>query len=93
MRRFSEKVGFLNHDLAGNGLPTVDPARVIDTLKISRDLYGNRSADALTNHNLKSCAMRERSPTYSSKGHHRADHDVKVTAEVFASMMEKVLNI
>ena len=40
---------------------------------------------------LKGSPSRERSPSFSSVGHHREDHDVKVPAEVFASMMWKFI--
>ena len=54
-------------------------------------MYGNRPCRQITNHNLKPCAMRERLPSFSSVGHHRADHDFKVTNEVFACMIGKII--
>lgn len=71
--------------------PKVRNEKVIDTLKISRAIYGNCLKGAISNYNLKSYAMRELLPFFSSLGHHRLDHDVKVTAEVFVSMMGKVV--
>ena len=81
---------FLNHDLSRNGRETVSEERIIDTLNISRVLYGRRPAEPLDKHNLRHCAMRERSASFSLKEYHSASHDVTVTAEVFASMMGKV---
>ena len=84
-------VPFLNNDLRRKGRPVVDQKRVVDTLNISRMMYGRKPTEHIKHHNLRSCAMRERSPSYTSSGHHSAGQDVEVTAEVFASMMGKVV--
>ena len=82
---------YLNHDLRRYGRPVVPDDWVIDTLNISRGVYGRRPAEPLDKHNLRHCAMRERAETFSVKEYHSASHDVTVTAEVFVSMMGKVL--
>ena len=72
-------VPFLNNDLKRKGRPVVDSWRVVNALNISRMMYGRKPTERIKHHNLRSCAMRERSASFSSSGHHSAGHDVEVT--------------
>ena len=56
-------VPFLNNDLKRKGRPVVDQKQVIDTLNISRLMYGRKSTERIKHHNLRSCAMREYIPS------------------------------
>ncbi len=81
---------FLNHDLEANDHTPISDLRKIDTLSISRTMYGRRPSGVLDKHNLRVCSKRERVKSFSAKQYHSASHDVSVTAEIFHSMMSKV---
>lgn len=76
---------FLDPEMEAAGFVPLSRKRVLDTLRISRELYGGRSG-----HSLDRCARREGIDMFSSGSYHSASHDAKVTVEIFCSMMRKV---
>ena len=77
---------FLNAEMTQAGYDLVDPENIIDTLKISRAMYGRK-----VKHSLAHCARRERVNEFKPSGYHSALHDVRVTAAMFFSMIKKVV--
>ena len=59
--------------------------RIVDTVKISRLMYGRERK-----HKLLDCARREGIERFSKDNYHSALHDVQVTAGVFYSMVRKM---
>lgn len=77
---------FLNPVMQEAGYDIIDGNKTIDTLKISRIMYGRNRK-----HRLSDCCMRENVDAFSRTGYHSALHDVKVTAEVFFSLLKKLV--
>jgi len=77
---------FLNPVMAKAGFDPVDPEKIIDTLKISRIMYGRT-----VKHTLADCARREQADEFKLNGYHSALHDVRVTAAMFFSMVKKIV--
>ena len=77
---------FLNPVMVEAGYDLIDGNKTIDTLKISRIMYGRNRK-----HTLRDCCMRETVDAFSGAGYHSALHDVKVTAEVFFSLLKKIV--
>ena len=75
---------FLDREYERAGYDLVSDEKVVDTLSISRALYGRSER-----HNLSVCVSRERVDV-DEEGFHAADFDVRMTARVFVSMMGKV---
>lgn len=75
---------FLNRELERMGEKPVPDEKVADTLNISRKMYGEKK------NTLQDCADRERVIVRGKEDYHSATYDLKVTAEVFVSMMGKV---
>ena len=78
---------FLNPEMIRAGYDLVDPGKIIDTLKISRIMYGRK-----VKHTLADCARREQVNEFDASGYHSALHDVQVTAAMFFSMVKKIVN-
>ena len=76
---------FLNPEMEQRGYMPLPKERVLDTLKISRDLYGMKAG-----HSLGKCANREGVGIFDCSTYHSASHDARVTAEVFVSMLRKI---
>jgi DNA polymerase-3 subunit alpha (Gram-positive type) len=74
---------FLNARAETQGYPVIPDNHQLDTMKLSRSLYPN--ADK---HNLDAIAKREHIRP-SGPGRHRAETDVTMTAEAWASMVLK----
>ncbi len=78
---------FLNAEMTRAGFDLVDPEKIIDTLKISRTMYGRN-----VKHRLSDCARREKVDEFDTTEYHSALHDVQVTAAMFFSMVKKIVN-
>ena len=76
---------FLNREMDEAGYPRIKGERIVDTLKISRIMYGRDKR-----HRLADCARREKINKFSQDEYHSAVHDVKATAEIFFSMIKKL---
>jgi len=77
---------FLNPVMVEEGYEIIQGDKIIDTLRISRIMYGRDRK-----HTLQNCSVRENVDAFSRAGYHSALHDVKVTAEVFFSMLKKLV--
>jgi DNA polymerase-3 subunit epsilon len=78
---------FLNAEMTRAGFDLVNPEKIIDTLKISRTMYGRN-----VKHRLSDCARREKVDEFDAAVYHSALHDVQVTAALFFSMVKKIVN-
>ena len=76
---------FLDREFEKVGYSKVKDERIIDTLDMSRKMYGSSER-----HNLNVCVDRERVGV-DEEVFHAADFDVLMTAKVFVSMCKKLL--
>lgn len=74
---------FLDREFNEAGFNLVPDKRIVDTLDMSRKIYGTSMR-----HNLNVCVDRERVET--KKQYHSADFDVLMTARIFVSMCKKL---
>jgi len=76
---------FLHREMDEAGYDRFKGKKIVDTVKISRQMYGRERK-----HKLLTCARREGIERFSKEHYHSALHDVQVTAGVFFSMLKKI---